>query len=87
MKEEEEEGFIYKNKMMEQLDRELSDARHHGEDLRKIYNKSSHEIRTSEDKYKYFQQLKSEISLDIENAKVKKESLTKQIGELGELLK
>ena len=30
MKEEEEEGFIYKNKMMEQLDRELTNARHHG---------------------------------------------------------
>lgn len=37
-----DEGLIYKKKMIEQLDVELELAKHKGEDLRKVYNKSSH---------------------------------------------
>lgn len=87
MKEEEEEGDIYKHKMMEQLDNELLEAHQHGEGLRKIFNKSTHDIRTTEEKYKYFQQLKSEMTLDIENANIKKEHLLRQIDQLIDMLK
>ena len=87
MKEEEEEGGIYKHKMMQQLDSELEMARHHGEELRKVFNKSNHDIRTAEDKKKYFEQLKIEMDDDIKNGRKKKENLEGQIERLSELLK
>lgn len=62
-------------------------AKQRGEDLRKIINKQNHEIKTEEEKSKYFQQLMSEMTIDIENAKAKRESLLKQIAELGQMLK
>lgn len=57
---------------MEQLETQFMLAKQRGQDLRKIINKQNHENRTEEEKAKYFQQLMVEMTLDIENSKVKK---------------
>ena len=68
MKEETEEGEIYKGKMLEEMGRELDVSKEDGEQLRKKYNKLYHQNNNYEEKMKYFQQLSTELEIDIENA-------------------
>lgn len=75
MKEEAVEGEIYKEKMLEEMGRELELSKEDGEQLRKRYNKLFHENNNYEEKMKYFQQLGTELNIDIENAVKKGEGL------------
>jgi hypothetical protein len=43
LKEENEEGIIYKNKMLEELEQELENEKEYGEKLRKTFNKIRHD--------------------------------------------
>ena len=43
MKEEEEQGVIYKTKMLEELDLQLESEKEYGEKLRKTFNKIKHD--------------------------------------------
>ena len=54
--------------MLEEMGHEFSLAKDDGEQLRKRYNKLFHENNNYEEKMKYFQQLGTEITIDIENA-------------------
>lgn len=65
--------------MMEQLEKEYSEAYERSETLRKETNKNSHRIRTEEEKSKYLQQLASELQVDIKGALQKREGLLKKI--------
>jgi hypothetical protein len=54
--------------------------------LRKKYNKLYHENGNYEEKIKYFQQLMTEMEIDIENAGVRHGLLTKELTHLEKLL-
>ena len=57
LKEENEEGIIYKNKMLEELEQELENEKEYGEKLRKTFNKIRHDNLQEEEKLKHFQQM------------------------------
>ena len=86
MKEEAIEGQIYKQKMLEEMGHEFSLAKDDGEQLRKRYNKLFHENNNYEEKMKYFQQLGTEITIDIENATKKSKQLNVEQKKLKKLL-
>jgi hypothetical protein len=54
--------------MIAEMGRELQVAKETGELLRKRYNKLYHDNNNYEEKMKYFQQLMTELEIDIENA-------------------